>query len=389
MKMDGALLQRRLEQFEPEPLVKRKVTKTKSQIESSAIREDDHNVDLAKTNFLDVLHNEEIKRECEKKIREYGVGTCGPRAFYGTTDIHLDLERRIAEWLGTDESIVYSYGFVAVSSSIAAYCKRSDIVFVDELANESILQGLMAARSKIVRFKHNNPANFRDEVRKIAKKEKEKKPARKFLIAEAVSWETGKILPLPEFLAVTEEYKIRVFLEESYSIGILGETGKGLTEHYGIERSRLDMIICTLEAAIGSIGGFCTGSHMAIEHQRLSGSGYIFSASLPTYLAYACIRSIEMLGDKPKQLVTLARKGHDFLVECGYEVRSDPLCPFKVFAAGTEGRNKTVHEYCKSKGVHFILKGDFMVMNLTVALSDDPIRFQTVKSVLREAIEQA
>lgn len=99
-------------------------------------------------------------------------------------------------------------------------------------------------------------------MQKVVEKEKEtKRRVNKFLVVEGVSWKTGKILPLPDFLKIAEDNKIRVFLEESYSIGVLGEKGQGLMEHFNIDPWRLDMIIATLEAAIGSIGGFCAGKY--------------------------------------------------------------------------------------------------------------------------------
>lgn len=144
------LLDERLAAFEPEPLIKPpEIPKSKQQIEIPAVQEDENTIDLAKTNFLDLLNNEDIKKRCEATIRKYGVGTCGPRAFYGTTDVHLELEEHIAKFLGMQESIVYSYGFVAISSSIAAYCKKNDVVFTDFNCNVAIQQGLQMAKSKV------------------------------------------------------------------------------------------------------------------------------------------------------------------------------------------------------------------------------------------------
>lgn len=149
-KIDEALLAQRLAAFEPEPLIKPpEKPKSKQQIEIPAVQEDENTIDLAKTNFLDLLNDEDIKKRCEATIRKYGVGTCGPRAFYGTTDVHLELEEQIAKFLGMQESIVYSYGFVAISSSIAAYCKKNDVVFTDFNCNIAIQQGLQMAKSKV------------------------------------------------------------------------------------------------------------------------------------------------------------------------------------------------------------------------------------------------
>lgn len=285
-----------------------------------------------------------------------------------------------------EESIVYSYGFVAISSSIAAYCKKNDVIFIDEHANFPILQGLTAAKSQVVKFSHSDPDDFRKKALDVTNKEKRK--SRKFLIIEGISWTTGKLCPLPAFLEVAEEFKMRVFLEESYTLGVYGATGRGLTEYYRIDPSRLDMIIGTLEGAIGSIGGFCAGSNMTIEHQRLSGSGYIFSASLPTYLVKVVLKAIDLIGDKPKKFAKLAVKVHRFLTEeCGFDVSSHPEAPFKLVTLREKLEEEKVHEYCKERGVHFIHNENGLMINLNLVLSDDEERLGKVFEVLKGASE--
>ncbi|CAH1110202.1 unnamed protein product [Psylliodes chrysocephalus] len=385
--LNEKILQERLAQFNPEPLVDVDYNKTKDSIESYTITEDENNIDLVKTNFLNFLDNNEIKKAAENIIRKYGVGTCGPRAFYGTTDVHLELEQKMAEFLRMEDSIVYSYGFVAISSSIAAYCKRSDVVFIDKEANFPIRQGLLAARSTVVYFDHNDPKSLRAEVEKVVKKEK--KPKRKFLIVEGVSWKTGKLLPLEEFLKVAEDFKMRIFLEESYSIGIYGKHGRGLTEHFDIDPSRLDMIIASLEVALGTIGGICAGSQMAIEHQRLSGSGYIFSASLPTFLVQACVESLRLMEDRPQKIRVFAREFQLFLEEtCKFKVESDPDCAFKVFTVIEENkkeREEMIHEYCKKHGIHFLITEAGLVINLSINLHENKEKLKRVYEVLENA----
>ncbi|ERL90287.1 serine palmitoyltransferase 1 [Dendroctonus ponderosae] len=397
-QIDENLLAERLAKFTPGPLVQdTQHSKVKNEIEIPAVEEGENVIDLAKTNYLNILDNEDIKKRCEATICKYGVGTCGPRAFYGTTDVHLELEELIAKFFGMQESIVYSYGFIAISSSIAAYCKKSDVVFTSSNCNVAIQQGLQMARSKVVYFDHQEPETFAVEVEKlVAQETKSKKKARKFLIVEGVSWKTGKILPLPAFLKIAEDNKIRVFLEESYSIGVLGDKGLGLMEYFDIDSWRLDMIIATLEAAIGSIGGFCAGSHKTIEHQRLSGSGYIFSASLPTFLVQACIESINLLNSKPHhKLNILSEKFHYMLLELGYQVESDPLCPFKVFSVKTKDDNErrtttiAIHKYCKQNKLHFILNDDSLVINLNVELSANTQKYDQIESILKRALKES
>lgn len=392
-KIDENILRERLAAFEPEPLVRYEQIKDKHDIEIPCVTEDQETINLAQANYLNILNNNDIKKTSENIIRKYGVGTCGPRAFYGTTDVHLKLEEHIASFLGMDESIVYSYGFVAISSSIAAYCKKNDVVFTHKDCNIAIQQGLQMAKSKVCYFDHQDPNSFAREVNKIVELEKgKKKVSRKFLIVEAVSWSTGQILPLPEYLQIAEENIIRVFLEESYSIGILGRSGKGMLEHFDIDSYRVDMIISTLEAAVGSIGGFCAGSHTAIEHQRLSGSGYIFSASLPTYLVQACIESIDLITEETtKKLGVLSKKFHSTLLNCGYNVQSNPLSAFKVFTVKEKDPNlikqkvQNIYEYCKDNGIFLILKENALMANLNIVLLDQPERYEKIEKVLTSA----
>ncbi|EFA05460.1 serine palmitoyltransferase 1 [Tribolium castaneum] len=380
---DEVLFEQRLKDFNPEPLIT-PIEPKDARLEIPMVTEDENNIDLAKVNYLNLLNNEEIKKSSEDLIREYGVGTCGPRAFYGTTDVHLDLEQCLAKFLHMEESIVYSYGFVAISSSIAAYCKKNDVIFIDERANFAIHQGLTAARSHVVTFAHCDADDFRKKVLSVTNSEKRK--SRKFLIVEGISWTTGKLCPLPAFIEVAEEFKMRIFLEESYTLGVFGASGRGLTEYYRIEPSRIDMIIGTLEGAIGSIGGFCAGSSMTIEHQRLSGSGYIFSASLPTYLVKVVLKALDLIGDKPVKFGRFAVKFHRFLTEeCGFDVSSHPEAPFKLVTLLTKNDEKKVHEYCKGKGVHFIHNESGLMLNLSLGLMENEERLEKVFKVLKEA----
>lgn len=286
-----------------------------------------------------------------------------------------------------EEGIVYSYGFVAISSSIAAYCKKNDVVFVDKECNFPIQQGLMAAKCNVRYFDHNDPNSLKQETEKVLKSEKNKKLTRKFLIVEGISWKTGQLLPLPEFLAIAEEYKMRIFLDETYTIGIFGDKGKGLTEHFNIHPSRIDMIMGTLEAAIGSIGGFCVGSQLTIDHQRLSGSGYIFSASQPTFLVQACLEALKLLHDKPKKIQSLSKEFNLFLKEtCKFTVKSDQLSPFQVFTTLNQNLDNKIHKFCEKNGLHFIQTENDLVINLNVELFDNKHKLDKVYDCLKNAV---
>ncbi|NWX21560.1 SPTC1 palmitoyltransferase, partial [Aegotheles bennettii] len=260
-------------------------------------------INFASFNFLGLLNSEQVKSAAQASLKKYGVGTCGPRGFYGTFDVHLELEERLAKFMRTEEAIIYSYGFATIASAIPAYSKRGDIVFVDEAACFAIQKGLQASRSNIKLFKHNDMADL-ERLLKEQEIEDQKNPrkarvTRRFIVVEGLYMNTGDICPLPELIKLKYKYKVRVFLEESLSFGVLGEHGRGITEHFGINIDDIDLISANMENSLASIGGFCCGRSFIIDHQRLSGQGYCFSASLPPLLAAAAIEALNIIEDNP------------------------------------------------------------------------------------------
>ncbi|CAM4730794.1 hypothetical protein PO909_022181 [Leuciscus waleckii] len=260
-------------------------------------------VNFASFNFLGLLDNERVKLKALTSLKKYGVGTCGPRGFYGTFDVHLELEERLAKFMRTEEAIIYSYGFATIASAIPAYSKRGDIIFVDEAACFSIQKGLQASRSFIKYFRHNDMEDL-ERLLKEQEIEDQKNPRkarviRRFILVEGLYINTADICPLPELVKLKYKYKVRIFLEESMSFGVLGEHGRGVTEHFGVNIDDIDLISANMENALASIGGFCCGRSFVIDHQRLSGQGYCFSASLPPMLASAAIEGLNIMEEDP------------------------------------------------------------------------------------------
>uniref|UniRef100_A0A8B9K4D2 Serine palmitoyltransferase 1 n=1 Tax=Astyanax mexicanus TaxID=7994 RepID=A0A8B9K4D2_ASTMX len=260
-------------------------------------------INFGSFNFLGLLDNERVKQKALASLRKYGVGTCGPRGFYGTFDVHLELEERLAKFMRTEEAIIYSYGFATIASAIPAYSKRGDIVFVDEASCFSIQKGLQASRSFIKYFKHNDMEDL-ERLLKEQELEDQKNPrkarvTRRFIVVEGLYMNTADICPLPELVKLKYKYKVRIFLEESMSFGVLGEHGRGVTEHFGVNIDDIDLISANMENAVASIGGFCCGRSFVIDHQRLSGQGYCFSASLPPMLASAAIEALNIMEEDP------------------------------------------------------------------------------------------
>lgn len=294
-------------------------------------------VNMATLNFLGMAGNPSVEAEAIKTLKKYGVGSCGPRGFYGTMDVHLELEDKIAKFMNCEEAILYAFGFATIASAIPAYSKRGDVIFADEGVCFAIQKGLVASRSKIKWFKHNDMEDLErlliEQGKEDKKNPKKAKVTRRFLVVEGLYINYGDLCPLPKLVELKWKYKVRLFLEESLSFGVLGSNGKGVTEHYNISPDDIDLIAASLENAIGSTGGFCCGKKYIVDHQRLSGLGYCFSASLPPMLATAAIESLRLIDEKPGMLVELrenCEKIHSKLSDInGTVIVGEPISPVK------------------------------------------------------------
>ncbi|XP_008810414.1 long chain base biosynthesis protein 1b-like [Phoenix dactylifera] len=290
-------------------------------------------VNFASANYLGLIGHEKIIDSCVSSLKKYGVGSCGPRGFYGTIDVHLDCETRIAKFLGTPDSILYSYGISTIFSVIPAFCKKGDIIVADEGVNWAVQNGLYLSRSTVVYFKHNDMTSLESTLEKITRQNyKRAEKMRRYIVVEAVYQNSGQVAPLDEIIRLKEKHRFRVILDESNSFGVLGNSGRGLAEHYGVPIEKIDIITAGMGNALATDGGFCTGSVRVVDHQRLSSSGYVFSASLPPYLATAAIGAVNYLEENPTILASLRnniaslRKGLSDVP--GLTMASSPLSPF-------------------------------------------------------------
>ncbi|KAG1696687.1 Serine palmitoyltransferase 1 [Nymphon striatum] len=225
--------------------------------------------------------------------------------------------------MNVGETVLYSYGFASIAN--------------DEGANFAIQRAIEASRSHVFYFKHNDMDDFRRYLEmqraKDLKNMKKAKATRRFLLLEGIYMNSGDICPLPEILELTKEFKVRIFIDETTSLGVLGKTGRGVTEHFNIPIDEIDIVAATLESAVGAYGGFSCGSSFVVDHQRLSSLGYCFSASLPPMQARAAITGLDIIDEDPSlldKLRTNSIKIQDKLKQIkGIEVVGDPISPVK------------------------------------------------------------
>ena len=238
-----------------------------------------------------------------------GCGSCGPRGFYGTIDAHLEVEEAMSSFLGTEGAILYSDGASAATSTVAAFAKRGDLLIVDEGVSESLLVGVTLSRANVRYFRHNDVKDLKRVLEKVRLQDVQYKrkstDQRRFLIVEGLYRNWGTIAPLKEIVKLKEEYHYRLIVDDSHAIGTLGKNGRGSLEHAGLKPMvHAEIITFSLENALGSVGGMTVGSEEVVDHQRLSGAGYCFSASAPPFLSKVCLASVRRLEGRLDEMIT-------------------------------------------------------------------------------------
>ncbi|KAJ3165313.1 serine palmitoyltransferase component [Irineochytrium annulatum] len=301
-----------IEEWEPESLVPKLTDFQKAELEKLPViqgpagakvklADGKERINLASFNFLGVMNGESIKEKAVEALRKYGVGSCGPPGFYGTIDVHMELEAALAKHVGMEGAIIYSQGFSTISSVIPAFAKRGDLVVIDDGCGLAILKGAALSRSTVKFFKHNDMKDLENVLERIKLDSLRKKTplTRRFIIAEGLSENYGDVCNLGKLVELKKAFKYRLVLDDSMAFGVLGKTGAGTAEHLNIPPSDIDILVGSMSNSLSSSGGFCAGNKEIVEHQRLSGLAYTFSASLPAILAVSAIESLKMLESDP------------------------------------------------------------------------------------------
>jgi serine palmitoyltransferase len=267
---------------------------------------------LASYNFYNFNANEQIKEKAVQTLRTYGVGPCGPPQFYGTQDVHVKTETDIATYLGTESCIVYAQAFSTISSVIPSFCKRGDVIVADRAVNYSIRKGIEASRSNVKWFDHGDMDDLEKVMKAVVKEQaKARRLTRRFIVTEGLFETVGDSTDLPRLIELKERYKFRIILDETWSFGVLGRTGRGLTEAQNVDPQQVDMIIGSLAGPLCAGGGFCAGAKDVVIHQRITSTAYTYSAALPAMLAVTASETVSLLQSNP-----------DILTQCRENIKA-------------------------------------------------------------------
>jgi len=305
-------------------------------------------IQFASYSYLDLLKHPKIDAAAQAALDEFGSGTHGVRLLAGTLHLHTELEKTIAEFKGAEEAMTFSSGFVCNSATIAALVGRNDVVISDKLNHASIVDGCLLSRSKFIRVEHNDMKSLEKALSKNCTKGK-------LVVADSVFSMDGDILNLPDVVGLCNKYNALLMVDEAHSVGVLGKTGRGIEEHFGMENV-IDVKMGTLSKTIPSVGGYIAGSKELITYLRHSARAFIFSAALPPASAAAAKTAFEVILEEPERIQTLQQNVDYFikgLKERGFDTLNSET-PIVPIITGDDESAWLMTKFAQERGI-FVL----------------------------------
>jgi glycine C-acetyltransferase len=249
-------------------------------------------VNLSSNNYLGLTTHPRLRQKALEAVEQYGVGSGSVRTIAGTMALHMELERRLAEFKQVEAVVVFQSGFTANAGTVSAILTKDDVVISDELNHASIIDGCRLSRAAIKVFPHRDV----DAARRVIKA----LPAgqRKLLITDGVFSMDGDLGPLPALCTLAEETGCIMMVDDAHASGVFGANGRGTIDHFNVH-GRVDIQVGTLSKAVGVLGGYVAGSRALVEFLYHRARPFLFSTSHPPAVAAACIAAIDVLMDEP------------------------------------------------------------------------------------------
>ena len=228
-------------------------------------------------------------------LHKYGTGCAGSRFLNGTLDLHVQLEKEIADFIGKDEALVYSTGFTVNSGVIACLTGRKDYIIRDDRDHASIVDGCRLSMSTNLKYRHNDMEDLEAQLQKC------EPDAVKLIVVDGVFSMEGDLAKLPEIIRLKKKYDATVMVDEAHGLGVFGRNGRGVCDHFGLTKE-VDLIMGTFSKSLASVGGFITADKSIINWIRHNCRTYIFSASNTPAATAAARRSLQILQEEPQIL---------------------------------------------------------------------------------------
>ena len=252
---------------------------------------------IGSNNYLGLVNHPKVKEAAARAVEQYGSGCTGSPFLNGTLDLHLKLQDRLAKFVGADEALVFSTGFQTNLGTVSCLAGKNDALVIDRQVHACIVDACRLSYGKTYKFAHND---MEDLDRVLANVRNNNTRGGIMIVVDGVFSMEGDIIDLPGLVNVADKYDARVMVDDAHSIGVLGKTGAGTAEHFGLQ-DRVDLIMGTFSKSFASQGGFVAGKHEVIDYIKHFGRALIFSASITPSSAAAVLAALDIIESEPER----------------------------------------------------------------------------------------
>jgi 8-amino-7-oxononanoate synthase len=300
-----------------------------SSAQDSVVTIDNNDVLMFGSNsYLGLTNHPAIKQAAKEAVEFYGTGCAGSRFLNGTLDIHIQLEERLAKFVGKEAALIYSTGFQVNLGVLSTLTGRHDYIILDEYDHASIIDGTRLSFSKVIKYKHNDMVDLEIKLSKLPE------DAIKLVVVDGVFSMEGDIAKVPEIVAICEKHGANIMIDDAHGLGVLGENGAGTAAHFNCT-DKVDLITGTFSKSLASLGGFVAGDRATIEFLKHHSRALIFSASMTPASAASVIAALDIMEQEPERIQKLwdnTNYATQLLKEAGFEVgpTESPIIPIYI-----------------------------------------------------------
>ena len=278
--------------------------------------------------YMGLTYEPRILEAAIKATRKYGTGCAGSRFLNGTLDLHIQLEKELAEFLGKDECLVFPTGFTVNEGVIPTLVDRKDYIICDDRDHASIVDGRRLSFATQLKYKHNDMEALEKELQKC------NPDSVKLIVVDGVFSMEGDLAPLPEIVKLKEKYNASIMVDEAHGMGVFGKQGRGVCDHFGVT-DQVDVIMGTFSKSFASLGGFVAADKDTINWVRHTARSYIFQASCTPASTAAALEALHIFQDEPERqenLWKITNYALDSFRQAGFEIgeTESPIIPLYV-----------------------------------------------------------
>jgi 8-amino-7-oxononanoate synthase len=329
--------------------------------------------------YMGLTNHPKVKEAAIKAIEKYGSGCAGSRFLNGTLDIHIELEKKLAEYVNKDATLVFSTGFQVNLGVIPTVTNRNDYILIDELDHASIIEATRLSFAKVIKYRHNDMSSLEKILKKC-------EPNRiKLIVVDGIFSMDGDIADLPGIVDLAEKYEATIMVDDAHAIGVIGKHGSGTASHFGLT-DKVDLIMGTFSKSLASLGGFIASDFDTINYIKHHSRTLIFSASMTPSSAAAVLAALEIIKSEPERMKQLWDITH-------YAITNFKRLGFDVGATETPIIPLYIRDNVKTLMLTKMLLDEGVFVNPVVspAVSKDStlIRFSLMATHTREQIDMA